>query len=268
MLINIFKKRDVVRRYNPNDAIYHCTVQKTGSTWINNVFQDKRVYKYTGLKVVPYIDLPKSIQDAAVPVVPLKSIAVRFYLDYSTYLRIEKPPSYKTFYITRDPRDIVVSWYYSMKFSHTPLSELAEGREKLNNMSEAEGFIYSIDAISKIGIFKALRSWIDVEKDDPRIRLFRYEDLVEDEFETFRAIFQHCDIDMPERVCNSLIKDHSFERKANRKKGNEDVHSHMRKGISGDWKNHFSPEMVETFKKETGDLVVRMGYEKDEDWHL
>ena len=40
----------------------------------------------------------------------------------------------------------------------------------------------------------------------------------------------------------------------------------MRKGIVGDWKNHFSPEIKSYFKDRAGDLLIEAGYERNNDW--
>ncbi len=39
-----------------------------------------------------------------------------------------------------------------------------------------------------------------------------------------------------------------------------------RKGTSGGWRNHFTDEHKKLFKDITGDLLIRLGYEKDNDW--
>ena len=64
------------------------------------------------------------------------------------------------------------------------------------------------------------------------------------------------------------VWDHRFEKKARRRKGEEDPRSHYRKGQPGDWRNHFTEEHVAAFKEKFGDLVVRLGYEPDNDWGL
>ena len=40
----------------------------------------------------------------------------------------------------------------------------------------------------------------------------------------------------------------------------------VRKGVPGDWKTHFSPEIKRYFKIQTGTLMVDAGYEDDMDW--
>lgn len=267
LLKNLYKTgNDDIECNNPNDVIYNCTIQKAGSTWIDNLLQDNRTYKYTGLKVVPYKYNPSSIQESPVPFISNRTFATRLYLDYSTYQKIIKPLKYKTFYVTRDPRDIVVSWYFSVKYSHVLNPIIAEVRKKLLDMNEHDGIIYSIKYLSEYGAFKAQHSWLNAEAHDPNVRIFRYEDLINDEFKSFKAIFEHCDIQIPEDVFQSIIRDHLFKNRAKREKGIEDVNSQMRKGISGDWENHFSVQTIRIFKDETNDLLIKQGYERDMEW--
>ena len=40
----------------------------------------------------------------------------------------------------------------------------------------------------------------------------------------------------------------------------------FRKGKSGGWRNHFSDEHKQIFKDITGDLLIELGYETDNDW--
>jgi len=261
-------KRPSIKRQNPNDAILFCAIQKSGSTWVNNVLHDIRVYEYTGLEAVAYSDIQEKIQDAIVPEVRSGIIFTRLYLDYSTYKQIEKPEKFKTIYLTRDPRDITVSWYFSAKYSHAENRILAPIRKVLNELSEHDGLMYSIRHLADSGSFAAQRSWIGADKDDARIKLYNYETLLADETGVFRDIFNHCDIDMPEDVFSSLIRDHSFKTVVKRDRGTEDKKAHLRKGISGDWRNYFSDECVALFKERTGDLLVAQGYEKDLDWGL
>lgn len=41
----------------------------------------------------------------------------------------------------------------------------------------------------------------------------------------------------------------------------------FRKGQPGNWREHFTPANIRLFKEKTGDLLVRLGYEKDGDWN-
>jgi hypothetical protein len=48
--------------------------------------------------------------------------------------------------------------------------------------------------------------------------------------------------------------------------GEEDVTSHYRKGVPGDWKLHFGPAHIDYFKQHYNDLLLKLGYEQSPDW--
>ena len=60
---------------------------------------------------------------------------------------------------------------------------------------------------------------------------------------------------------------HQFSQKAQgRQPGEENVHNHYRKGIAGDWVNHFSKEHSAYFKEHYNKVLVKLGYESGSDW--
>jgi hypothetical protein len=89
----------------------------------------------------------------------------------------------------------------------------------------------------------------------------RFEDLVDERESTLGLMLDHIQktgykIPTPRnRAINILVdaiqpsKSHTF-----------------RSGKSGGWKEHFSGENKLLFKEVAGDLLIRLGYEKDNDW--
>jgi hypothetical protein len=64
-----------------------------------------------------------------------------------------------------------------------------------------------------------------------------------------------------------IIHRNRFAAKAGgRDRGDEDQSSHYRKGVAGDWRNHFTPVVEREFKDRWGDLVMTLGYEQNPDW--
>jgi hypothetical protein len=58
-----------------------------------------------------------------------------------------------------------------------------------------------------------------------------------------------------------------FERMTQgRARGTEDIGAHERKGVAGDWQNHFTKRVKHAFKNRYGALLVATGYERDLDW--
>ena len=45
-----------------------------------------------------------------------------------------------------------------------------------------------------------------------------------------------------------------------------DLSATFRKGTTQQWKEEFTPEVTKLFKERAGDWLIKMGYEKDNDW--
>ncbi len=169
------------------------------------------------------------------------------------------------FVILRDIRDALVSLYFSLKVSHPIISEnVAEGRRKLNELSFEDGFLNILKTRGK-NFANIQRSWLpECEKGDAL--LVRYEDLLADEQGIFAKIIEHCQIDVKPSKLKKIVEKNSFEKKTGRSKGEENIQSHYRKGISGDWKNHFTDKIKTECKELYGPLLIATGYEKDMNW--
>ncbi len=94
----------------------------------------------------------------------------------------------------------------------------------------------------------------------------RYEDLLADPVEKARGVMRFLGVASEEEIATRCVEAVTFERLANRSAGREDPTSFYRKGVSGDWKNVFTAEDGQIFKREAGDLLVELGYEVDHDW--
>src|SRR5690606_18169850 len=65
----------------------------------------------------------------------------------------------------------------------------------------------------------------------------------------------------------TILEKKSFSRLAGgRKRGQENVKSHYRKGVPGDWKNHFTEAHIRHFKESYNHVLVKLGYETDANW--
>lgn len=255
---------------SPIGNVYHCTVHKSGSQWIRNMMQDWRVYRYSGLRAYHYeteqmpdgIDTRKLTERTLPDLMPPSTIISPIYTNYVQYSRYPKREQYRGFFVMRDPRDVIVSWYFSARFSHVPMGpDIPEARKVLADAPIGEGLKYVIDYFEDFGLFAAQRSWLSGDL-SPYDRVFKYEDLNgPNGLEHFRELFAHCDIRLPDRVLADLVSDHSFEKlSGGRAKGQENKKDHLRKGVAGDWKNHFDEDSLAHFHAVAGDLVEVLGY--------
>ena len=95
----------------------------------------------------------------------------------------------------------------------------------------------------------------------------RYEDLLERPYEEVRRLVGFLGADTGDKAVQGAVDSASFEKLSKgRERGQEDTSSFYRKGVSGDWKNHFTQRDKEIYKEEAGELLIRLGYEKDEGW--
>lgn len=261
-----------VRHRSDAINVYHCCVPRTGSQWIRAVLRDERVYRYSGLTYYNYqtrfpehVDLRRMTARLETEPFPPGRIASPLYFDFESFASIPKPEVYRAFFIVRDPRDLVVSWYFSMKKTHKLLGRVEDWRRELNRLSKTEGLLYSIRTMDQESeIFQTMRSWSDTASRDPNVLVISYEELTGPESrDSFRRLFDHCDIRLPSGHLERLLSDHSFARKTGRRPGQEDTGSQMRKGVSGDWTNHLDGQMLADLDTVAGDLVERFGHTTD-----
>ena len=169
-------------------------------------------------------------------------------------------------HLFRDPRDMVVSGYFSHRNSH-PLKadgvtwrELVRHRINLLKMDKDDGMAAEVEFS---GYFlDHMLSW---NYDAPNILAVRMEDLISDSVVWWRQMLAHWEVLdlLPDGYLDELLRTYSFDQLAGggRKIGEEDETSHYRKGVPGDWRNHLTADHLKLFRKRYGDLVERLGYD-------
>ena len=208
------------------------------------------------------------------------------------------------FHYVRDPRDIVVSGYFSHRNTHKTeaWTDLIPYREKLQAVSKDEGLHLELEFAADQ--FDEMRSWKDCPP-DADIQLYRIEELTADPYQRMLDILvglglvdedyyspgkrisflasklitklrASSGLGLPgvvaklpaERALGILHECDFRQRTKGRKPGEEDRGSHFRKGVRGDWLNHFTPGHLREFKQRYEDLLFQLGYETEPDWEL
>ena len=101
----------------------------------------------------------------------------------------------------------------------------------------------------------------------PNYTEVRYEDLLERPNQEVGRLAGFLGADTSEKAVQQAVSSASFEKLSKgRERGQEDTSSFYRKGVAGDWKNHFTERDREIYKEEAGELLIRLGYERDLDW--
>jgi hypothetical protein len=237
-----------------NPTIFHVTHWKAGSQWVRAILQQAAPDRFIKTEYNQTQFFQRPIQDG--------HIYTPVYATYEAFRSVVPANrEQKTFAVIRDPRDALVSWYFSMKISHKVQGkEIGDLREALNKVSKEDGIAMMIrgEVYDAVAIQS---SWLSTNT-----FLIRYEDLVTDQQVWFKKIFAFCELPIKEFWRRRLIRRNSFARQTWWRFGREDVTSHLRKGKVGDWKNHFNDSLKQLFKEHHGQALIQAGYEKSMDW--
>ncbi|MCA9937737.1 MAG: sulfotransferase domain-containing protein [Anaerolineales bacterium] len=109
-----------------------------------------------------------------------------------------------------------------------------------------------------------VRSW--QANGDPQLCLFiRYEDMLVDTPGVMRQVADHFGLDAGNATISAIVNQHQFARLRQRAETTAQT-GFYRKGISGDWQNCFTPDLVANFKSQIGEFLITLGYEPDLSW--
>ena len=185
-------------------------------------------------------------------------------------------PEARVIHIIRDGRDVAVSAvHHSWNFGKRKNAEVLARREayrgnpeELRKKGES---MFAGDLLRKLAAEWGARVGKTVE-DGPTLlganySEVRYEDLLERPEEEVGRLLEFLGAEASEKIVRRCVSSASFEKLTKgRRRGQEDASSFFRKGIAGDWRNVFTEQDKLIFKEEAGDLLIRIGYEKDDDW--
>lgn len=155
-------------------------------------------------------------------------------------------PEAKVILILRDGRDVVVSGWFHVIRQH--------GRENADT---------SLAAYCR----RVARAWRHDtqaalafrDRRPEHVLLLRYEDLHAAAEPAMARTFRFLGLDSGPKTVAAAVAAGRFEQvSGGRGRGEEDRDSQFRKGIVGDWKNHFDAETEAIFQEEAGDVLRRL----------
>jgi Sulfotransferase domain len=178
--------------------------------------------------------------------------------------------------IVRDPRDLYVSFYHHENNLEDREKALAIHRHFTHapGLDVRDNFALYLEA----KLLKDTHPWffysqfVDSWQYRPGACMLRYEDFLDDpEQQLIRALrFLNRPIDL-ERV-REAVEINSFANQTRlrygeaRTSGKTDNTRFVRKGVAGDWKNHFNERSCRLLENLEGPTLRRLGYESNPDW--
>jgi len=239
----------------PPATVCHVTHYKAGSQWVRRILEELSE---------PWVITPRPDggQFHTDPIRP-RHVYPTIYATREEFESVALPADARRFVVIRDLRDTLVSAYFSLKVSHNPVdSHMARYRAMLTTLGQEEALLKMIRQVC-VRIAAIQQSWLDGPDE-----VLRYEDLlVRDEEILARVLLERCRLPTTRERFHEVISANRFEaRTGGRKPGAEDLASHERKGVAGDWKNHFTDRIARAFKERYGPLLIVSGYERDDRW--
>ena len=163
-------------------------------------------------------------------------------------LRIEFPGA-KFIHMLRDPRDCAVSgWYLGQR------TDPAKMKERFGGMPGYFRHYIDIWAGEAAAGFE-----FGARHPDQYIEV-RYADLLERSEAAFQPVLRFLGVDASRETAKACMAGAAFQKLSRgRASGTEDRSSHFRRGMVGDWANHFDAETNDYFFTRAGALMKRVG---------
>lgn len=214
------------------------------------------------------------------------------WIDFHTFLTspfLGALPDVKVVHLYRDPRDWLTTC--CLRWIHDSVNtqgdrEAADKEAVFLKLLEGTDYLHpQRDYFHRAAAFDEVANSFRAIQDYDNIYGLRFEDIRYNPREAYRNLLSWLGLD---RVSLVPISDAALDRIielgtfAHQSKGRyvegaadatsiyDDggaaVSTSMRKGIKGDWKNHFTPAVVERVKRIAGESLIEMGYERDLNW--
>ncbi len=94
----------------------------------------------------------------------------------------------------------------------------------------------------------------------------RYESMVHDQAAELVRLFELLEVNADRALAERCAEAASFRAVTGRSPGEEQALAKARKGIAGDWRNHFTRSDGQQFCELAGPHLIRLGYETSHDW--
>lgn len=237
------------------DDVFVAGYCKSGTTWLqlivklilNNGKEDGK----TVVETIPWLAAVGTQHLGRWPAVDIDAMpSPRAFKSHEPYdmvpggLPSSSPAKY--IYIARNPKDAIVSSCYHFRWDKQ-LGFLG------NESDVIKGYAYGTMHFGSW--FNHVLGWWK-HKDHPNILFIKYEDMKKDAFSIVSAIAEFIGCGLEKKVIDSIVGMTTFDAMKDRSSSWLPKHFHhehpneepfMRKGVVGDWKNHFTAEQWAEF---------------------
>jgi len=264
--LGLINEKDPSESNHP--SILHFTLNRSASQWVKSVL--KRCAGHEGMVHVdwngmafhssyPYLDHLDSVERYE------QIFHAEGYL-YSAYggypMGIPEIKKYKVALVVRDPRDILVSRYFSKKESHQPPPETSDKREEFledrayTQQLSIDEFVLEKQADLRNRYDQYMNCLLERH---PNVHVTRYEDMVADVEEWLDSLLEYTELSPPAEIRQEIVE----EAKSIQSK-DEDPSDHYRKGRPGDHLEKLQPGTIRKLNETFHQVLDQFGYKFEE----
>jgi len=224
------------------------SVPKSGTTWLRTLVSSLPGYTNHRLE-----GRKASDPDGLLRVKP--GAVFHGHLMHSERVReIAQARGFAVFFIYRDVRDVIVSDYHHQRYLNPKRAPEWLGTMSFDQAVRGDVLGRWSSAVRR---FMDVPNWIA----DPLASTVRYEDLRADTLGEFTRLLREQELEVARDDVRAAVERSSFEAVSARRPGEEDRRSPFRKGLVGDWRNHFSAEAHAHLMKQVEGPLIALGYD-------
>lgn len=166
---------------------------------------------------------------------------------------------YKIVLMLRDPRDALVSSYFSYAFSHEPPARCSPGyenfmqvRDKLRKMTLDEYVRHRCEPETLV--YRRYHAQL-LQQYPGAVYYTKYEDMTEDYPRWLQSLLEHLELKISTALFDRLLLDNERARPAS-----ENIHKHRRRGQPGEHREKLSAATVAYMNDAMRDILPAFGY--------
>ena len=174
---------------------------------------------------------------------------------------ISELEKYKIVLMVRDFRDLLVSEYYSIAYSHVAPYKHGNKYERfVEQRTEAQDSAIDEYAVNESNrILNTLQRYKTLLIDKyPNVYITKYEDMINDFPGWLNNLLYNCELNIRPDFFTALL-----ERNERIRPKDEDVQRHIRKGKSGEYKEKLNQETIEYLNAKFSSMLLTFGYKLD-----
>lgn len=246
--------------------VFLLTWHKCGSQWIRDLLTHHLILHFSGFSNSG-TTIKARRRERWPEIAEGNVIGPVYTADYEDWVQHRRPGD-RGIVVLRDPRDMIVSWYFSLAYSHVENNRVRELREDFLRLSPSDRLLARV--ANFIVSLPSFRSWIKMgwgASEREGVYVTSYERFVADTEGELKAVVDFLGWEMPPGVLAEAVRELSFEQRSGRERGTEDLFSHYRKGVPGDWANHFTFAAGFALEAASSGLLAESGYDPDPKWY-